>query len=121
MRRLLDQLDPKHPSRSTLEVKTRRLLLAHGITDFVREFPLDWNGRTYFFDFAFPDDRTILETNGRRWHDDPTDYEDDHEKWSVPGRHGFLMVFATWDKVTRRPLGIVAELAATRLAAATPT
>jgi len=40
LRALLDQLDPKHPSRSTLEVKTRRLLVANGITDFTREFPL---------------------------------------------------------------------------------
>jgi hypothetical protein len=47
LRRLLDQLDPVHPSRSMLEVKARRLLVANGITDFVREFPLDWMGRTY--------------------------------------------------------------------------
>jgi very-short-patch-repair endonuclease len=120
MRRLLDQLDPTHPSRSTLEVKTRRLLVAHGITDFVSEFPLGWNGRTYFFDFAFPDQRTILETNGRRWHDDPADYEHDHEKWSVPGRHDYRIVFATWDEVTRRSHDLVVELAATRLALATP-
>ena len=61
---------PMHPARSTLEVKTRRLLVAHGFDDFVREFPLDWKGRTYRYDFAFPTRRTILETNGRRWHDD---------------------------------------------------
>ena len=88
MRRLLDQLDPVHPARSTLEVKTRRLLVAHGITDFVREFPLEWNGRTYRFDFAFPARATILETNGRRWHDDAGDYEHDNEKWSVPAATG---------------------------------
>ena len=117
LRRLLDQLDPEHPARSTLEVLTRRLLVAHGITDFVREFPLDWNGRAYHFDFAFETDRTILETNGRRWHDDPADYEDDQEKWSVPGRHGYRLVFATWDKVTRRPAALVAELMATRFPA----
>jgi very-short-patch-repair endonuclease len=109
----LEQLDPKHPSRSTLEVKTRRLLVAHGIKDFTREFPLDWSGRTYFFDFAFPDQRTILETNGRRWHDDPADYEDDHEKWSVPGRHDYRIVFATWDKVTKHPDTLIEELEAT--------
>jgi hypothetical protein len=40
---LLEQLDPVHPSRSTLEVKTRRLLVAHGFDGFVREFPLEWN------------------------------------------------------------------------------
>ena len=73
LRALLDEIDPVHAARSTLEVKTRRLLVAHGFTDFVREFPLDWNNRRYRFDFApRRDNRTILETNGRRRHDDPT-------------------------------------------------
>jgi very-short-patch-repair endonuclease len=116
LRRLLGELDPAHPANSTLEVKTRRLLIARGITDFVREHPLAWNGRTYRFDFAFPRQRTILETNGRRWHDDPTDYEHDHEKWSVPGRHGYRLVLATWDKVTRTPDDLLAELSATMCA-----
>jgi hypothetical protein len=113
LRRLLQQLDPKHPSRSTLEVLTRRLLVAHRITDFTREFPLTWSGRTYFFDFAFEYRHTILETNGRRWHDDPADYEDDQEKWSVPGRYGYRLVLATWDKVTRRPRDFLDELIST--------
>jgi hypothetical protein len=65
------------------------------------------------FDFGFDGERTILETNGRRWHDDPADYEDDYEKWSVPGRHGYRLVFATWDKVTRHPDALVAGLLAT--------
>ena len=113
MRRLLDELDPIHPSRSPLEVKTRRLLVAHGISDFVREFPLTWNGRTYYFDFTFHRGRTMLETNGRRWHDDPLDYEDDNEKWSVPARYGFKIVFATWKKVTEEPHALIAELRST--------
>lgn len=113
LRKLLDELDPVHAARSTLEVKTRRLLVANGFTDFVRELPLEWHGRTYCFDFGFERRRTILETNGRRWHDDPTDYERDNEKWSVPGRHGYRVVFATWDKVTRQPARLVSELAAT--------
>ena len=116
MRRLLDQVDPVHPARSTLEVKMRRVLVAHGITDFVREFPLVWNGRTYRFDFAFPRARTILETNGRRWHDDARDYEHDNEKWSVPGRHGFRLVLATWEKVSRQSDELIRELAATMTA-----
>ena len=62
-------LGARQSSRSTLEVKARRLLHAKGYTDFVREFPLDWNGRAYRFDFCFEQQRTILETNGRRWHE----------------------------------------------------
>ena len=111
-RELLAELDPYHPSRSTLEVKTRRFLVAHGITDFVRELPLDWNGRTYRYDFAFERARVILEANGRRWHDDPADYEHDHEKRSVPARHGYRLLFATWTKVTTTPAELVAELRA---------
>jgi very-short-patch-repair endonuclease len=113
MRRLLDQLDPEHPANSTLEVKTRRLLVARGIAGFVRELPLEWKGRTYHFDFGFPHAETILETNGRRWHDDAANYEYDNEKWSVPGRHGYRLVLATWEKVTRHPDDLVGELLAT--------
>jgi very-short-patch-repair endonuclease len=113
LRRLVDQLDPRHSANSTLEVMARRLLVSHGITGFVREFPLAWNGRTYRFDFAFPHAMTILETNGRRWHDDATDYEYDNDKWSVPGRHGYRLVLATWNKVTRAPDELLEELLAT--------
>lgn len=112
MRNLLRDLDPEHPARSVLEVKTRRLLVAHDLDDFVREFPLEWKGRTYRYDFAFPAHRVILETNGRRWHDDTTDYEHDNEKWSVPGRCGYRIVFATWGKVDRHPEELVDELRA---------
>ena len=116
IRQLVAQLDPRHPARSTLEVKTRRLLVANGITAFEREFPLEWNGHTYLYDFAFRRQRTILETNGRRWHDDPVDHEFDNEKWSVPGRHGYRMVFATWAKVTKHPDALLHELATTMAA-----
>ncbi len=118
LRNLLDQLDPAYAARSVLEVKTRRLLIARGFTGFVREFPLAWNGRTYRFDFAFEAARTILETNGRRWHDDANDYEFDNEKWSVPGRHGYRIVLATWNKVARNPDALISELATTLLASA---
>ena len=113
MRALLGQLDPPHAARSTLEVKTRRLLVAHGITNFVREFPLEWDGRRHLFDFAFERECTVLETNGRRWHDNPADYEDGNDKWSVPGRHGYRIVLATWDKVTRTSDEFIRELVAT--------
>jgi hypothetical protein len=113
LRRLLRDLDPTHSSRSTLEVKARRLLVARGFSNFVREFPLPWQGRMYRFDFAFEREATILETNGRRWHDDPSDYERDNDKWSVPGRHGYRIVLATWSKVTEHPDDLVVELAAT--------
>jgi very-short-patch-repair endonuclease len=112
LRRTLDELDPRHPSRSTLEVKTRRLLVAHGLDDFVRELALEWKGRTYRYDFAFPSRRVILETNGRRWHDDASDYERDNEKWSVPGRRGYRIVFATWGKVDRHPEELIDEVRA---------
>lgn len=113
LRALLKELDPIWPSRSTLEVKTRRLLVANGISDFVREIPLEWNGTTYRFDFGFAPDRTILETNGRRWHDDTADYDSDNEKWSVPGRLGYRIVFATWTKVMRDPAALINEIRAT--------
>ena len=90
MRRLLNELDPVNPARST--------------------FPLEWGGRTYRFDFCFERSRTILETNGRRWHDDAADYESDNDKWSVTGRHGYRIVLATWAKIVRHPDEFLGEL-----------
>jgi hypothetical protein len=112
LRRLLTALDPVNASRSALEVKTRRLLVANGIDDFVRELPLDWRGRTYHFDFGFTESRVVLETNGRRWHDEPEDFEFDNEKWSVPARRDHRMVFATWRKVVRTPDEFIDEVRA---------
>jgi hypothetical protein len=52
-------------------------------------------------------------SGGRRWHDDPADYEGDNEKWGVPGRHGYTIVFATWAKVTRHSDEFLREIRAT--------
>jgi hypothetical protein len=112
LRHLVRQLDPAHPSRSKLEVLTRRLLVANGLGGYTREFPLTWNGRTYYFDFAYERGLLIVETNGRRFHDDATDYEYDQEKWSVPARYGYRIVFATWRKVNDQPLALCAEVGA---------
>ena len=112
LRDLLNELDPLRPSNSVLEVKVRRLLIAHGLDGFVREFPLEWRGRRYYFDFCFPQQRVILETNGQRWHDDVADYEFDNEKWSVPGRLGYRIVFATWRKALLAPLRFIDEVRA---------
>jgi hypothetical protein len=112
LRSLLTQLDPAHPARSALEVMARRLLVAHGIIDFVREFPLAGTAAPTCTTSPFPSDRVILETNGRRWHDDAADYEHDQEKWSVPGRHGYRLVFATWHKLAATPGQLLGELTA---------
>jgi predicted transcriptional regulator of viral defense system/very-short-patch-repair endonuclease len=121
LRELLGALDPEWPARSVLEVKTRRLLVANGLGGFVREFPLADGDRVHRYDFAYPRERVIVEVNGRRWHDDPSDYEHDHRKWSVPARHGFRIVLATWDRVVRRPRALVAEVGSTvRLGRARP-
>ena len=76
-------------------------------------YALEWSSRRYYFDFAFLTRRTILETNGRRWHDDAIDDEHDNEKFSVPGRHGCKLVLATWDKVTRQPGALIDEIRTT--------
>ena len=95
-------------------MKTRRLLVAHGL-DRLRSASSRSSGRAVpsASTSRFVRQATILETNGRRWHDDPPDYECDNDKWSVPGRHGFRIVLATWPKVTEHPADLLAELRAT--------
>jgi hypothetical protein len=45
-----------------------------------------------------------------------SDYVRDNEKWSVPGRHGVRIVFATWTRVTQSPEALLEELAITQAA-----
>jgi hypothetical protein len=45
--------------------------------------------------------------------DDERNNGRENEKWSVPGRHGYQLVLATWVKVTRRPGELLAEIATT--------
>jgi hypothetical protein len=82
------------------------------LTDFVREYPIDDDSERVRFDFTFIHARVILETNGKRWHDDPADDRRDLRKWSIPARHGFRLVFATWSDVNDRPERFVADLRA---------
>lgn len=110
LRRLLDQLDPAHPSRSALEVKTRRLLHGAGLPTFEREIPLTWNGVTRYFDFGRVDDRLAIECQSRRWHDDASDYDREMDKLSIPGRLGWTIVFVTWSKVENQPDELIAEV-----------
>ncbi len=49
---------------------------------------------------------------GRRWDHDATDYRRDQRKWSIPARHGFRLVFATWSDVAEHPGCLVASLRA---------
>jgi hypothetical protein len=72
-------------------------------------YRLEWNRRTFLFDFAFEREKTILEVNGRRGHDDSSDYEHDNENWSVPGRHGYRIAFATWTKVMQNTDALLQE------------
>jgi very-short-patch-repair endonuclease len=97
------------------------LLVANGLSGFEREFPLEWQGRVHRFDFAWPAERVILETNGRRRHDDVADYEQDNDKWSVPGRLGYRIVFATWNKVVHQPEAFIAEVSAALVTPQTTT
>lgn len=110
LRALIDALDPKHPSRSTLEVKMRRLLAASDLPAFLREVPLTWGGRTRYFDFGRPTDKLVLECNSKRWHDDPADYTDYNDKASIPGKLGWTIIFVTWDDVIQRPVKVIADI-----------
>jgi hypothetical protein len=63
--------------------------------------------------------RACTTANQRSWYGGqqilalaPCDYERDNEKWSIPGRHGYRLIFATWEKVSERPNELVAELLA---------
>ena len=116
-RDLLDELDPVHPARSTLEVKTRRLLVANGITG-VRRASSRSSGTAACtaFDFACPAQpaRSSRRTAAAGTTTRPTTSTTTRSGASPDGT-ATALVFATWEKVTRDP-GAVASPSSPRRA-----
>jgi len=78
---------------STLRARHDRIIVHHTrLGGFTREHP--------------------MVDQGRRWHDDPADFDRDQRKWSIPARHGFRLLFATWKQVIEEPDRLIGEVRA---------
>jgi very-short-patch-repair endonuclease len=98
------------PTRSELEDVVLDLLLEAGFEAPDVNRPLRFGDRVIVPDFRWPEQRLILEADGRAWHDDPLARADDAERQAFLEVHGERVVRATWEQVVGRPAETVARL-----------
>lgn len=110
VRRVIRWTDAR--SGSVLESLLRCLLAQHGIV-VPRTQLVVTDGNGVFLgrvDFAWPEQRLIVETDGRRWHD-PQDARDrDRRRSNAYARHGWLVLRFTWADVVHTPEAVVAAV-----------
>lgn len=106
-RELEGYLAGKLPTESALEDAFLNLLRRHGITEPERQFEPPWDpGRRV--DFARPQDRLLIELDGRVWHSSAADRERDRRKDELAMAQGWRTVRITWVDVHDSP-GLVIE------------
>jgi very-short-patch-repair endonuclease len=66
----------------------------------------------FFPDALWPEQRVIVELDGRRWHDSPTRFERDRARVARLVAAGYVVLHFTWRRLTREPMAVIAELSA---------
>jgi very-short-patch-repair endonuclease len=64
-------------------------------------------------DFAWPDQRVILECDGFEYHQDRATFERDRRRWTALTRAGWRVAVVSWHDVVDRPdylTGLIADL-----------
>lgn len=96
------------PAATTLERRLKRVLVQGGLPAPIREHELPWTrdtpGRV---DFAYPQQRVIVEADSRRWHTRERDFEADRRRDREAQLAGWDVYRFTWDDLQHRPDDVV--------------
>jgi hypothetical protein len=102
------------PAASELEAVMYELLDQAGYRRYVRQAVPPWFERArggVVVDTLFPDDRVIVEGDGRLWHTRLEEWERDLRRDAVASAHGYLTRRVTWRMLTREPQLVIASIA----------
>ena len=108
MRELLEERGPGDAvTESVLEADVLRLIREAGLPEPVCQHPVPWSDATPGrVDFAYPEQRVIVEADGRRWHARYEDFERDRRRDAEAMRAGWRVLRFTW-RQTRDDPGFV--------------
>jgi hypothetical protein len=113
LRRVLERFEPGFVvPESVLERRTLELLRAAEIPLPDGQVPLTfWDDLVGRVDFAYVEERIVIEVDGRRFHG-PEVFESDRERDNAAGLAGWRVLRFTWAMVTERPEYVVAVVTA---------
>ena len=112
MRRILDaRLTGLTVDRSELEQRGVRFLRRHRFPMPIAEFRPPWAGPAVGrVDFAWVEQRVVLELDGRRWHDRSDRFEHDRLRDQLAMAHGWIVVRVTWRQLHEDEAGVAERL-----------
>jgi very-short-patch-repair endonuclease len=104
-------LDPDlvAPTRSRFERLFRATLRKAGLPPPITGHPIG----PYTADFAWPEERVIVETDGWGFHGNRVAFEDDRARDAYLAAHGWVVVRVTWRRLKRQPMLVMTQLAQT--------
>lgn len=99
------------PPESVLERRLLKVLRDAGLPEPRRQYPLPWRdnaeGRV---DLAYPDDRVLIEGDGRRWHARMDQMERDRRRDNEALNHGWRPYRVMWADLKEHPDRVVATV-----------
>lgn len=107
-RRLL--LDSRDEPWSEAERKAHRLLRAAGIEGWRTNLRVVVRGACYYLDIAFPEQRLVLEIDGRAFHSDGGAFEHDRARQNDLVLAGWTVLRFTWAMLEEHPDAFVAAV-----------
>ena len=87
-------------TRSELEDRLHDLLSAAGLTAPHVNVPLHLDGRRIIPDLRWPEQRLVVEADGRQWHGTPQARAEDAERQAILESHGERVIRVTWEQAT---------------------
>lgn len=109
LRQILDEMSDPPFVRSEAEHRLFALLRTAGL-------PLPrLNVRVlgYEVDFYYPDERLVIEVDGRAYHSGDPAFERDHERDNTLTAAGYEVIRLTWRRITREPDAVIGLVART--------
>ncbi|MGH2829666.1 MAG: endonuclease domain-containing protein [Actinomycetota bacterium] len=104
MRALLDAREQPVVPQSVFETRLLRLMRRAGLPQPVLQHEIyDGQRRIGFVDFAFVDQRLVIEADGYRWHFARERFENDHARRNDLTLLGWRVLAVTWKDLCRRP------------------
>ena len=108
LRALLSERYGTEVPESALERAFLRLLRSSGLPEPVLQLSIgDDHGFIARVDFAFPDQRVVIELDGVRWHLNAQTFEADHAKRARLQANGWQVLAFTWRMVLDDPEGVI--------------
>jgi very-short-patch-repair endonuclease len=104
--RALRELLPHVVTQSAMEDRFLKLCRRHGLPEPVRQHRIAGHP----FDFAWPGQRVVVETDGWQAHSGPHAFQADRTLTNALQLHGWTVLRFTWEDLTRRPRRVLAAL-----------